>query len=336
MEHRAGMKYLGGGASFLTVLLPDCCNSEKPWHSTLTSKLPILMAIAILNLLLIVAAEAQDLDPRRYVNLPVNQNFLRIAYGYSDGDVNISPSQPLKDAALTINGGSLAYSRTMGIDGKASSFDVWLPYFCASGSADRDGERENRDVCGKGDAKVRVTYNFVGAPAVELSEFAEREREIVVGTSLQVEIPTGQYDNDKLLNIGANRWIIKPEIGMSVPWRKWSFEFSAGARFFADNNDYVDGSKLEQDPFYNLQAHVIYDLTPRQWISINANYFFGGVTYKEGVERPDRQQNSRLGLTWSVARNPKHLFKFTAHTGVITRIGNDSDTYSVEWLYRWE
>ena len=105
----------------------------------------IVVAIAILKFFLIGIAEAQDLDPRRYVNLPVDQNFLRIAYGYSEGDVNIAPSLPLEDAILTIEGGSLAYLRTMGIGGNASSFDVWLPYLCASGSAELGGERRNRE-----------------------------------------------------------------------------------------------------------------------------------------------------------------------------------------------
>jgi hypothetical protein len=82
-----------------------------------------------------------------------------------------------------------------------------------------------------------------------------------------------------------------------MPWRKWSFEFTAGVRFFTTNDEYVDGSKLKQDPLYNLQTHVIYDLTSRQWISFNGNYFFGGVTYIDSVEQPTRQENSRFGLT---------------------------------------
>lgn len=296
----------------------------------------VAVAYAIVRIFLFGSAEAQDLDPRRYTNLPVSQNFLRVAYGYSEGDVNIAPSLPLKNAFLTIEGGSLAYLRTMDIGGKASSFDVWLPYLCASGSADLDGERRNRSVCGQGDARIRITYNFVGAPAMELSEFARKEKEVVVGASLQVSIPTGQYDDDKLVNIGANRWVIKPEIGMSIPWRKWSFEFTAGVRIFTDNDEFVGNVLLEQDPLYNLQVHLIYDLSPRQWISLNGNYFFGGVTFQDSVKTPTRQENSRLGLTWSVALNSKHTLKFAAHTGVITRIGNDSNSYSVAWIYRWD
>lgn len=298
--------------------------------------LKVAVAFAIVRIFLFGSAEAQDLDPRRYINLPAGQNFLRVAYGHSEGDVNIAPSQPIENAFLTIRGGSLSYLRTMAIRGDSSSFDVWLPYFCASGSAEHDGERRSRSVCGQGDASIRFTHNFVGAPAMELSQFAKKEKKVVVGASLQVSIPTGKYDDDKLLNIGANRWVIKPEIGMSVPWRKWSFEFSAGVRFFTANDEYVDGSKLEQDPLYNLQFHTIYDLTPRQWISLNANYFFGGVTYDDSLEQPTRQENSRLGLTWAIALNSKQALKFEAHWGVVTSIGNDSDTYVAEWIYRWD
>jgi hypothetical protein len=296
----------------------------------------VALVYAIVRLFLFGSAEAQDLDPRRYVNLPTNQNFLRVAGGHSEGDVNTSPTIPLEDAFLAIDGASLAYLRTMDIGGKASSFDVFLPYFCASGSLSLAGEPQDRDVCGQGDTIVRMTYNFVGAKAMELSEFVKSGRETVVGASLQVYIPTGRYDDGELLNIGANRWVIKPEIGMSIPRGKWSFELSAGVRFFTDNDEFVGDVKLEQDPLYNLQAHLIYDLSPRQWISLNGNYFVGGDTYRDSVPIPSRQENSRVGLAWYVAVNPKNGLKFVAHTGVITRIGNDSDAYSVEWIYRWD
>ena len=296
----------------------------------------VAAAYGIVSIFLFGSVEAQDLEPRRYVNVPVSQNFIRVAYGYSEGEVNTSPSLPLEDAFLTMHGGSLSYLRTMSIAEKAASFDAFVPYFCASGRVVLDGERQPGNVCGSGDARLRITYNFVGAPAMTLSEFVKQEKELVVGASLQLYIPSGQYDANRLLNIGANRWVIRPELGMSIPWRKWSFEFAAGARFFTDNDEFVGNVVLEQDPLYNLQAHLVYDLTPRQWISLDGNYFFGGVTYQDSVETPTRQENARLGLNWAVALNSKHLLRLAAHWGVITRVGNDSDNYSVAWTYRWD
>jgi hypothetical protein len=291
---------------------------------------------AVIAILLFANANAQDLDPRRYTNIPVGQNFLALAFTYSEGDVNVSSSIPLSDAKIRIDGPALAYLRTFALAGKSASVDVLLPYVCVAGSAVLDGERASREICGLGDSALRVSYNFVGAPAAELRDFVRQKKTTVVGASVQIGMPTGQYDSDKLLNVGANRWYIKPEIGVTVPWNQWSFEIAAGVRLFTDNSEFVGDVNLVQDPLYNIQSHVIYDLSPRQWVSLDGNYFFGGDTSVDGVRSESRQNNSRLGLTWTIALNSKHLLKFLAHTGVIGRISNDSDTFTVAWSYRWD
>lgn len=293
------------------------------------------IALGVVLVLLLGSVQAQDLDPRRYINLPVSQNFLRLALGRSTGDVSVSPSLPLEDAELSINAVSLAYMRTLEVGGKASMFDAYAPYVCASGSAVLNSEAAYRDVCGWGDATLRFTHNFVGAPALEMSEFSKKEKELVVGASVQVSIPTGRYDPDYLLNIGANRWVIRPEIGMSVPWRNWSFDFTAGVRIFSDNSDYVGDTTLRQDPLYNLQAHIIYDLSNGHWLSLDTNYFFGGETYRDDVQAMIRQENSRLGVNWYILVNSKLGLRLTATTGVVTRVGNDSDSFSLAALYRF-
>ena len=294
------------------------------------------LILVITAMLLFSNANAQDLDPRRYTNIPLGQNFLALALVYSEGDVNFSSSVPLTDAKIRVDGPALAYVRTFAIAGKSASVDVLLPYACVAGSAVLNGERASREVCGLADTALRVSYNFIGAPAIELRDFARRKRTTVVGASVQIGMPTGQYDADKLLNIGANRWYIKPEIGVSIPVNKWSFEFAAGVRIFTDNSDFLGDVNLAQDPLYNIQSHVIYDLTPRQWVSLDANYFFGGDTFQDDMPSSTRQNNSRLGLTWTVGLNSKHLLKFLAHTGVIGRVSNDSDTFTVAWSYRWD
>jgi hypothetical protein len=293
-----------------------------------------IVAMAVISVS--TSSNAQDLEPRRYANVPVGQNFLALAYSYSEGDVNVAPSAPLEDAVLRIDGPALAYLRSFDIGGKSSSMDFALPYVCVAGSAILDGERLSGQRCGFGDTLARVSYNFFGAPAVELSEFAGRSKQMVVGASVQVSIPSGDYDNTKLVNIGSNRWYIRPEIGMSIPWRKLSFEFAAGVRFFSANDDLLEGSRLEQDPLYNLQAHIHYDFSQRQSVSVSSNYFFGGETFRDEMPSAISQENSRLGASWTYAFNSKHIIKLVAHTGVITRIGNDSDVMTVAWSYRWD
>ena len=304
-------------------------NDQRP----LTS---LNVGVVIIVKILCATANAQDLEPRKYINLPVDQNFLRVAAGHSWGEVELTPGLPLSDADLKLTGASLAYLRTLDIGGKVSSIDMFMGYFCASGSALLDGVRRDGHTCGNGDARVRFTWNFIGAPVLRLGEFVKQGKEIVVGASVQVLVPVGQYDSERLLNIGANRWVLRPEIGISLPHGKWSFEFSAGARFYQDNDEYLVDSTLKQDPVYNFQIHVVYDLSPRQWLSVNANYFFGGAAFVNDVPSLSELGNSRLGVTWNTALNSSNTLQFSVDHGVITRVGNDSTNVSVAWLYRWE
>ena len=299
------------------------------------SRVLCLLVVVVAVIVLPGHADAQDLDPRRYVNLPIDQNFFGLAYAYSKGDVNFSPSFPLTDASITVNSPAAVYARTFALAGNSSSFDALMPYGCAEGSALLNGQRIGREVCGPGDLKLRLSYNFFGAKAYTLREFIKQPPTIVAGASVQLSVPVGQYDNDKILNIGTNRWYIRPEVGFSLPWRKWSFEFASGVRIFSDNDDFV-GSTLKQDPLWNVQAHAIYDLTRHQWVSIDGNYFFGGNTYQDGVPSAPRQNNSRLGVTWAISLDSKNILKILAHSGVIGRVANDSDMVTVAWTYRWD
>ena len=49
----------------------------------------------------------------------------------------------------------------------------------------------------------------------------------------------------------------------------------------------------------------------------------------------DRQENSRIGVTFAMPLNRQHSLKFFASRGVVTRVGNDFDSFGVVWQYRW-
>ncbi len=295
----------------------------------------LLLAIILMNGLMSGEARAHDLEPRSYINLPIDQNHIAIAYGYSEGGVSVTPSIPLKDASIRIDASTLVYIRTLDIAGNSARFDLSFPYVCVSGNALVNGKRLSRNVCGQGDMRARLIYNFYGAPALKIEDFVRQKKDVVVGASLQVSAPTGLYDMNKLLNIGANRWFIKPEIGASFPWHAVSVQVAAGVSIYSDNNAYIGGVTLQQDPLYNLQAHFTYDLSPGQWVAFSGNYYFGGSTHKSGVNLPDRQANSRVGATYSLALDRKNILKFSASKGVITRVGNDSNNLGLAWFHRW-
>ena len=278
---------------------------------------------------------AQDLEPRAYANTPVGMNFLIAGYGYSKGGLATDPSVPLTNAKLHTHVAVLAYARSLDIWGKSGKVDVVLPYGWVSGNADFMGQPREREVDGFGDPRIRISVNFHGAPALSLPQFASYEQDLIIGASLQVSAPLGQYDADKLVNIGTNRWSVRPELGISKALGPLTLELAADVTFYTDNHDFLGGQTREQDPIYSVQGHLIYHLRSGIWVAIDGNYYTGGRTTVDGVRGDDLQKNSRVGATVALPVNRYHSVKLYASTGVSTRTGSDFDTIGIAWQYRW-
>ena len=279
---------------------------------------------------------SEELSPRAYTHLPINQHFIGLGYAYVDGDVYTSADVPVEDLNLKIQGPILAYVHTFDLFGNSAIASGAIGQTCVDGSAIYQGEYITRDFCGLTDSKFTLNYNFYGAPALGLKEYVKRKKGLVAGFSLQIGAPTGDYDDQYLINIGNNRWVIKPEVGMSYPLsEQWEVNLSFGVKFFTDNDELLKTQTFEQDPIFNTQFHLVYDINPRQWIAFNSNYFAGGDTYVDGEKRNAKKGNYRAGITYSMSIDSHNSVKLFANTGVTTRLGNDSDAFGVSWTHRW-
>lgn len=319
MAARLNMKYF---------TLPICCLSV----STVT--LSVLTFSVVLNFTC-VAATAQDLEPRSYANIPVGMNFLVSGYTFAEGGVATDPSLPLENAELKAHGAVLAYARSLDLWGNSGKFDAILPHAWLSGNADVMGEPVEREVSGLGDPRIRMSVNLYGAPALSMKEYAGYVQDTIIGASLQVLLPLGQYDENKLVNIGSNRFAFKPEIGISKNLAPFTIETAAAALFFTDNDDFFNGKKREQDPIVSFQVHLLWDFWHGFWIGVDGTYYTGGRTTVNGIEGNDLQENTRTGLTFSIPVNRKNSIKLFASTGVSTRTGSDFDIYGAFWQHRW-
>ena len=293
-----------------------------------------VLAVFVL-LFMATQAHAGDIEPRAYVNTPVGVNFLILGYVYSDGGLSTAGSSPLKDAQLTIHSEVLAYARSLDVWGKSGKFDVILPYSELSGNATVAGQPRERNVSGLNDPRFRFSVNFYGAPALSVKEFANYQQDLIIGASVQVSAPLGQYDKDKLVNIGNNRWFVKPDIGISKAWGGLSLELSTGVYFFSKNDDFFGGKTLEQDPIFTAQAHVTYILGRGIWAALSFNHDYGGRTTVNGVKGDDLQQNSRVGLTLALPVNRNNSIKLYGNTGTHTSTGTDFDMVGIVWQFRW-
>lgn len=177
--------------------------------------------------------------------------------------------------------------------------------------------------------------NFIGAPALNASEFGSYRQDWIVGGSLRLGLPLGQYDNTRLINIGANRWSIRPELGVSKAIGKWTIELAPGVAVYSDNDDFFGGNRRAQDPLYGLQSHFCYHFRPGFWAAFDAAWFSGGQSEVNGIRKEDRAEGARLGLTLAVPVNKHHSLKLYAVTGFNARWGRDFEALGLAWQYRW-
>jgi hypothetical protein len=283
----------------------------------------------------VVPAFAQELEPRAYAPNPTGVNFVLLGYGHSSGNIVFDAALPISDVSARLNHTSLAYGRTFGLFGRGAAATVVLPYVWGSVEGNVGEVRRAITRSGLADTRLRLSMNLVGGPALAPREFAARPRGNTLGMSLSLAAPSGQYDPAKLINIGANRWSFKPELGFSHPAGRFMLELYGGVWFFTANSDFFGGVRREQQPIGTFQAHGSYTFRPRLWVAGDATYYTGGRTTVDGVAKADLQRNSRVGLTVALPTGRHHSLKLAWATGFTTRIGGDFDILAIAWQVLW-
>jgi Putative MetA-pathway of phenol degradation len=292
-----------------------------------------LLASALLTIA--ATARAQDIEPRAFSNAPVGVNFLIGGYAYTRGGLSFDPAVPVTNAHLQTSSAILAYARVLDLWGMSGKFDVIAPVTWLSGTANFAGQPVERTVDGLGDARFRLSVNLYGAPALTLREFATYQQDLIIGASLQVSAPVGQYDSTRAVNLGTNRWSFKPELGLSKALGPLTLELTAGTTFYTDNTNFLGGRTRSQDPITSVQGHAIYGFPRGIWASLDATYFTGGRTTIDGEANSDLQRNWRLGATLSFPLSARHSVKLYGSSGVSARTGNNYDLIGIALQYRW-
>ncbi len=193
------------------------------------------------------------------------------------------------------------------------------------------------------DSVFRFSVNLKGGPAMSVQKYMKWKQNILLGASLKVIAPTGQYDPTKLINWGTNRWSFKPEFAYSQRWQKWVLDGYLGVWFFTGNSDfwsrniYYAGTRSQtQDPIGSFEGHLSYDFKQRLWASLDGNFWFGGKTSAGGIQNTlSEQNNSRLGGTFAVPITKHESLKFSYSNGTYIRFGGNYQNVSAAWQYSW-
>lgn len=279
--------------------------------------------------------EAQELVPRAYFPAPAGTDVFVLGYQYSTGDLAFDPSLPISGVESDAHYGMLAYQAYFGAFGRTSTIQLSLPYASSVTDGFVDGVYRRRDMAGYGDARIRVAINLAGAPTLTRDTFREllQNPRPIVGASLLVSLPTGEYDPDLLLNIGTNRWAIKPAFGMILPTgRGWFLEAEAGLWVYGNNDDFI-GTTRKQNPLLSTEMHLVRALRPDTWYSFDINFYTGGRTTVGGEVNQDLQRNSRFGMTLYRSMGGGHAIKASVSTGLSTEIGGDFEMFVLNYVY---
>jgi hypothetical protein len=295
------------------------------------------LAVLVCRACMSGVAGAQDLSPRAYVITPVDSNALIATYAHQDGSVQFSGAVPITDADANVNLGILSFYHSFGVLGHAANFTIAAPYAFGDFHGLVQDVPRQADRSGSLDVVARVAVNLLGGPAMAPQQFATWHQDMLLGVSLTIVPPTGQYDPSHLVNYGSNRWSFKPELGYSQRFGNWVVDAYAGIWFFSDNADYFPGGNRQAEADVGaVEAHLSYDVAPRLWVSLDANYWWGGATSLNGVQNNlTNQGNSRVGITASVPLTAHQSLKFSFSDGAYIRYGGDYRSISLAWQYSW-
>ena len=278
------------------------------------------------------AAAGQELEPRAYSPSPSGTTFVVVSATRSAGGVFTDPSAPLTDVDAITGILGTAVGHSFPVFGKSALVLGLVPIAWGEASGQIGEDRRSASRRGLADPRVKMSVILAGSRPMTPAEFARAPRRTIVGSSLTVVPPLGQYDATTLVNLGSNRWSFKPEVGVSVPLERWTFDAYAGVWFFTANAAYYPGSsRRRQDPIVTLQGHVSYTLGRRSWLAVNATWYAGGEVRVDSVLSAMPYRNTRLGATWAVPVGTRQSVKLAYSAGAATRVGADFRTISGAW-----
>jgi hypothetical protein len=290
----------------------------------------LLIAVVVLTG---TTAAAQELEARSYSLSPVGTTFVIGGFGRSQGPIVLDPSLDVDNVQGDLWITTLGIGRVFGLAGRQARMLAVVPIASGDVAGQVHGASERQPLNGAVDPRFKISVGLHGAPALTVSEFGRAPRgTLLIGASLTVAPPWGQYEPAQLVNLGYNRWAFKPELGVSRQIDRWTIEGIAGIWLFTDNHEYFPGAaRRRQEPVASWQGHVSYALPHRTWIAFDGTWFGGGQTRVDETVTPDRQRNSRLGATFSVPLPAQQSLKFVYGQAAATSRGSGFTTLNVTW-----
>jgi hypothetical protein len=283
---------------------------------------------------------AQEVEIRRWNHLPIDENFVTANFAHTDGDIGVDPELRLQDVSVKMDTWLLGYIRTFELFDKTARVEIRQPWQAGLWNGLLDGTPAETSREGLSDTFARIAVNLIGAPPLKGKAYADyraaTQVDTIVGVALGVQLPTGQYFEDRLINLGSNRFTFRPQVGVHQQFYNWSFEGTGTAYIYTDNTSFFNGNLLQQDPYYTMDGSVEYKLQSGIWASLGAAIGLGGQSTVSGVEK----DNFRKDFAWTASAGfpVTRSLSFKAayfQTDHWVKVGIASQTVSVGLVASW-
>jgi hypothetical protein len=309
------------------------------------SRLGLIVAALAMCVLMLVSPDghAQGDGPRSQLPMPVGTNVF--APTWLDLSMNSDFSQSILLADVDVKADILLgiYVRSFAVGDRYAQVWVVPNWGDIDGTlqVERDtGGSIDRSVheSGFGDPYFAFKVGLVGSPALDLGGFMKHKPTFQLYAYGGVFAPVGDYEDDRLLNIGTNRWAWRLGLPMVIPLgdprTQTYLEIHPGITLYGDNDDPTGGADLkEQDTLYQVEFHLSRNFTPKLWGSIGGRYRNGGETTTDGIADDNRQDVLGGELTLGYAFTP-HLGLQSTYGQVVSESdGSKSDMLRVRLTY---
>jgi hypothetical protein len=276
---------------------------------------------------------AQDTEPRRWSQMPTGINFFGVGYAYTEGDIFFDPLLRIEEATFDLHTVGISYIRSLAFMGKSARLDFVLPYSAGRWEGTIDKEYASVRRRGHGDARARFSVLLYGGPAETPQEFAKTAKSnTVVGAAVSLTLPTGDYNSARLINLGSNRWVIRPQLGVTHSRGNWSGELTASTFIYTNNDNFWRGTELETDPLFAVQAHLVYTFRPGLWTSLGTAYGWGGEATVNGDAKNNPSGNWLTSLSFGFPIDRKQGFKVAWIRGRTQKpTGGDIDSLALSY-----
>jgi hypothetical protein len=199
----------------------------------------------------------------------------------------------------------------------------------------------SQSASGFADPSAQLVVNLFGTPPLKANfDLLDYEPTWTLDTAVMLGVPIGEYDDDKLVNMGLNRWFgriafpFKYHFGAFTPGYRSSLEVTPSVWLFAENDDFM-GQKLENDPMWQLEAHLTHDFTPSFFGSLDLLYRGGFQSEVNGVEVGDELDIGNLGFTLSYQVTDNLSIRTGFSSNVFGDDDLDNSIIRLQFVYGW-